>query len=309
MERSSILERERALRDQELHLALERERQTVRALVRERMIEQRERLMQDREQERQEARQTDGLAAPSSRGVSPGARGSNDLGSEAGGKELAVQEVRSAREEAAHSAEDGRRLHAAAREPAPPPRARGWASAADTEPEAEAEAGGASSAAAGELAEVALASRENVRLRQELEGLRQLAQRQHDEVGAAKALHAGAARGAEDASAPAPFGHANQAGQAGQAVGSRGQAWGAGCIPTVTSPGASPAHVVANQRQRAVQAGIDEYDRTVRAMMSHASDHHDGLASPYAEPHWPHAVHQPLSAYPPASAVTAGGAG
>jgi len=175
LEKEGLVERERALRDQELNLALERERQTVRKLVRERMDEQRERLL-DRDSQKQIS-QADVEVE----------QNQEDIEVEIGRKEFFASESHAS----ARRVESG---HQRLRPPTPASaqtastglsvRSRGWASIGDTEPEAEVEAGASTS---GSCIEAAAAEWENAQLRKELQGLRQLAQWQQGEVHAALA--------------------------------------------------------------------------------------------------------------------------
>jgi len=117
-----------------------------------------------------------------------------------------------------------------------------------------------------------------------------LAQWQQGEVDAAIACSAGSSLtapvqpGLDSGAAPQTPATASTAAWEGTLVQPQqiGATWNAGCIPTVPSPGASPALVEQQRyppRQRAVQAGIDEYDRTVRTLMSRVHRHGDILSA------------------------------
>jgi len=296
LERERELERERRLqREREL----ERERQLMREhergldLDRERHLEQGRQPRLELEHEPQHKRpeseaQTDAPASTPGRQRFQAARGGHRL--ECG---LATAGHRP-RSEASGGEPEADLQAAHTREPTQQQRA------ADLHAEPEAEADAEASSAA-EAAAAAAAALENKRLRRELEGLRALAQWQQGEVGAAiaysgMAVNAAVAAAARSGGGPrggpkgpaAAFPVANTPGAVLSAV-SDSELSGPQLAQLLPEPEAirhlerdsitSPPKSVQVQHN-ALQAGIEEYDRTVRTLMSRVLGRSGELWSP-----------------------------
>lgn len=196
------------------------------------------------------------------------------------------------------------RLQAASGLTAPVPPVISPSAASHVEPEEEADADAAEAAAM-----AAAQSLENRKLRRELESLRALAHWQQSEVGAAIACksaasgesqHRGPAGPAASAaggqsSGSKPRGALVMAALAGEALAQGHQADAPDSAPwQCHTCGSSPGPAALEQSSYG-RGGLEDYDRTVRDLMSRVLGRSDDLDSPHGRPRSPRRVLEPVT--------------